>query len=431
MSLFKKIIINFLLVGVVPIAFFGFFIVNKVFEITKEAAFKESLSTTRQIGWQIDTYFETLLKSMESLASLPELVDFDKQKVDLFLSSYYTNYTIYYDGLHTVFKASPFESFNVLDDRGTVRTSYPLPEDNIGLDYSEHYSFQEVKRKKESYILPDVLISEVTKEPIIRIAIPVFQEDGEVSSVIEADIKLETILQLTNQIKTKETDEFLTINQEGTIITSLNKELALSRKNIVEEKSGLSLDLFDRNYSEGTILYPRENPNRAASYSFLKTIDWIVAYDQFLPEVLAVPLSIRSQFILLLSLTVIFIILVSFSLSGAITAPLKKLTKEVIKIGVQDSADANIVLKTGDEIEKLAESFNQMTERLNIKKIQVEQKTAELKNEKEKLEISYEEIVRRKNELEKFYDLTVGRELKMVELKKEIKKMENKFKKLS
>ncbi len=101
------------------------------------------------------------------------------------------------------------------------------------------------------------------------------------------------------------------------------------------------------------------------------------------------------------------------------------------KIGVQDGTDINIVLKTGDEIEKLAKSFNQMLERLNIKKIQVEQKTEELKKEKEKLEISYKEIMRRKDELEKFYDLTVGRELKMVELKKEIKKMEDRLKNLS
>lgn len=410
-------------VSVVPIAFFGFFIVNKVFEITKEVAFEESLSTTRQIGWQMDTYLDTLLKSLESLASLPELVEFNKEKVDFFLDSYYTNYTIYYDGLRTVFKASPFESFSILDKEGIVKTVYPHREENIGLDYSRHSSFQEVKQRKESYIVPEILTE---GEPVIRIAVPVLQENGEVFSVIEADIKLETILQLTNQIKTEKTDEFFTINQSGIIVTHPDKRLVLEHQTI--EKPGLSLDLFDRNHSEGTILYPLENPNRAISYAFLKTTDWIVAYDQSLPGVLAVPLGVRNQFFLLLLLTVLFIILVAFSLSGAITAPLKKLTSQVTKIGVQDGADMNIVLKTGDEIEKLAESFTQMLERLNIKKIQVERKTEELKKEKEKLEISYEEIKRRKDELEKFYDLTVGRELKMVELKKEIKKMEDKLK---
>ena len=41
--------------------------------------------------------------------------------------------------------------------------------------------------------------------------------------------------------------------------------------------------------------------------------------------------------------------------------------------------------------------------------------------------LSYEEIERRKADLEHFYDLTVGRELKMIELKKEIKKLEERI----
>jgi len=43
--------------------------------------------------------------------------------------------------------------------------------------------------------------------------------------------------------------------------------------------------------------------------------------------------------------------------------------------------------------------------------------------------LSYQEIQKRKEELEKFYKLTVGRELKMIELKKKIKELEKKIEK--
>ena len=40
--------------------------------------------------------------------------------------------------------------------------------------------------------------------------------------------------------------------------------------------------------------------------------------------------------------------------------------------------------------------------------------------------LSYAEIEKRKAELERFYKLTVGRELRMIELKKKIKELEEK-----
>ncbi|MCK5044176.1 cache and HAMP domain-containing protein [Candidatus Parcubacteria bacterium] len=411
MSLFKKIIASFLLVSVVPITAFGVFIVNKIFDIVREAALEESISSTRQIGWQIDTYFETILKSMESLASLPEMVDFDKERIDLLLDSYYANYTIYYDGLDTIFEASPFEAFTVLSDKGSVKTIYPLEEDYLGYDYFDQLFFQEVIQKKKTFFSSDISISESTGEPVIIIAVPVFDEQGEVSFIVKADIKLEGILQLTNQIKMEGTNSFFTINRKGIIVTHPEKELILQFQNI-EEK--MSAELLKQKYSHGVIFHPPENPDRIIVYSSLGTIDWIVVSNQSLPEVLAAPLSIRNQFLLLLLLIIISVILAAFSLSGKITTPLKKLTEKVSEIGVKQGTDTEIVVKTGDEIEKLATSFNQMLRRLNAKTTQLEIKT--------------EELQERIRELNKWYKLTVGRELKMIELKEELKKMEEKLK---
>ena len=147
-----------------------------------------------------------------------------------------------------------------------------------------------------------------------------------------------------------------------------------------------------------------------------RVLCWIVIFDQSLSEVLVVPLGIRNQFLLLLSLIIVFVGLMAFSLSEKITAPLKNLTKKISKIGVNQEPDTEIIIRTGDEIEKLSLSFSQMLGRLNTK-------TKELEKRKEKLEQSYQEIKKRKEELEKFYSLTIGRELRMIELKKEIKKL--------
>ena len=72
-------------------------------------------------------------------------------------------------------------------------------------------------------------------------------------------------------------------------------------------------------------------------------------------------------------------------------------------------------IKRKEEVEKLAkelEGFNQALE-------------GKVKERTKELETSYQKIKAKKDELENFYNLSVARELKMIELKKEIKNKMN------
>lgn len=97
-----------------------------------------------------------------------------------------------------------------------------------------------------------------------------------------------------------------------------------------------------------------------------------------------------------------------------------------------------IKIKTGDEIEELSESFNQMAASLQKSRaalekekmaleIKVEARTKELKELTEGLGVRVKErtkqLQEKINELERFQRLAVGRELKMIELKKELKRL--------
>ena len=64
-----------------------------------------------------------------------------------------------------------------------------------------------------------------------------------------------------------------------------------------------------------------------------------------------------------------------------------------------------------------------LAQKVKERTMELENRTTELEKGKKKLEKSYQEIKKRKEELEKFYDLTVGREMRMIELKKKIKKL--------
>lgn len=154
------------------------------------------------------------------------------------------------------------------------------------------------------------------------------------------------------------------------------------------------------------------------------------------------PIKIAQRYTIFLSLGIFLLAislagLISFYFSKRITAPLEKLRKGAEIIG-KGNLDYQIKIKTGDEIEELALAFSQMTKDLKRSReeleeysktleIKVDARTRELKELAESLDVQVKEktkeLQQRIEELERFRKLTVGRELKMIELKKEIKKI--------
>jgi methyl-accepting chemotaxis protein len=144
----------------------------------------------------------------------------------------------------------------------------------------------------------------------------------------------------------------------------------------------------------------------------------------------------------LFMLTFFLTIFVSFYITKRITDPLEKLKQGAEIIG-KGNLNHRIAIKTGDEIEKLAESFNKMAEDLGQSRrdleeansdleIRVEIKTKELKKLAEGLDKNVKErtkeLQEKIEELERFHRMAVGREIKMIELKKEIKKIKKELK---
>ena len=148
----------------------------------------------------------------------------------------------------------------------------------------------------------------------------------------------------------------------------------------------------------------------------------------------------------------ILILFLTFLFVRAITKPLHLLTKAVIKIREGD-LDSKIVVNSSDEIGQLGISFNEMTTKLKesyiILESKIKDRTKELEEERGSLEKKVSErtveLEKLKNDLEKtilerteklnskleemeqINKLMTGRELKMVELKKEVEELQSKL----
>ena len=140
----------------------------------------------------------------------------------------------------------------------------------------------------------------------------------------------------------------------------------------------------------------------------------------------------------LLSLAFLFILIIgaNFLLAQRIARSLKGLVGATDQVA-KGNLSFKITAESKDELAELAHHFNQMTkqaraikreleEARTLLEIRVKARTSELEDLTENLEDKVrertKELQKRVDELERFYQLTIGRELKMIELKRALRK---------
>jgi HAMP domain-containing protein len=199
-------------------------------------------------------------------------------------------------------------------------------------------------------------------------------------------------------------------------------------------------------YVDGTIVPRGELEERAYRFHFITEVDQDlvyvsirgIAYDLTHFDTLMAAQARSSLIIFLIAFLVVGVLSIMIAQRG--TAPILRFTKEIQNME-KEGFGKKIDIKTGDEIETLAQSFNSMSEKLSqnyeelseqksVLEIRVNAKTRELRelaaNLDEQVKEKTKELQQRISELEKFQELTVGREHKMIELKNKIKELESK-----
>ena len=125
--------------------------------------------------------------------------------------------------------------------------------------------------------------------------------------------------------------------------------------------------------------------------------------------------------ILAIGVVAVFVaLIIGYFIAKNITNSVMKLKNFTDDIG-RGKFDTKTEVKSKDEIGELSEAFDKMVQNLKRSQEDVRNYTKELEKSKKELESKI-------NDFEQYKKLTVGRELKMVELKKKIEELEGKLK---
>ena len=220
-------------------------------------------------------------------------------------------------------------------------------------------------------------------EPFMTIAVP---ERGPEQGVVVAEVNLKFIWDVMSQIQIGKAGYAYAVDASGTLVAHPDISLVLKKTDLssfVQVQAALETppSLAKQQQAEVMIARDMENQRVLTTYQPIEPLGWYVIVEQPLAEAFAPLYSaiLRTGFFLLVGFALA--VVASLYFARRMVTPIQSLQASAAQIGRGD-LDQTIDIRTGDELEELAEEFNRMTSRLRESyaglEQKVEQRTQEL-----------------------------------------------------
>ena len=454
-SIKRTIVVLFLFVAIVPTAFISFlsFVgsqksIHNIIAINTESKNREKhnsltlfLSENQRVSTLVNNLIVSdtvslnekvqmsrilmyILKSHSYITSI-EYSDIDNEYIGAVRDIFERDYSIGVSGKGTNYKYILY-GVNENLDLGEVLWE----EENYDSRTKPWYT-EAIQANKQSwapiYLWPNGEFGMDFVSPVVK--------NGKTLGVLDVSIKLNYIQDFVEKLKSYPNSQVFILEKNGLVVAATNAETSVigtdgfpTRVQATKSKNPVLRDatkyLWSQysNYSDikkdASYFVTLDNKDYYLNVSTFKSdtgLDWIILNvklrSDFEGELYK---NAMNQFITLTLLT-IFALLLAAGFAQSLTTPLAKLVAYSESLA-NDDFSADIDIKRNDEIGVLFKSFQTMANKLK--------NYINLLKEKEKIALDKQkEAIGKSEELEKFNKMMVGREIKMVELKKEIEKL--------
>ncbi|MGE7840835.1 sensor domain-containing diguanylate cyclase [Lysinibacillus sp. NPDC093712] len=270
-------------------------------------------------------------------------------------------------------KQTVFTDLVFVNKEGIVQfdTVTEYQHNGIGIDVKNREYFQVAQKTKQQYIT-DVLISKVTKEPIIAFASPILDEQQQFNGVVFGTVNFNTVDLLLNESRVGFKGHAYIVNQDGTLLTELvskKKEVALASQNILSQNYNIDeriLMIAQSNKMQSPInsykdangewVLAKSKPINQGKWYFISEVNLLEAYTSLLKRfgLLAICILVGT----------FLTIKVMLMITKKIEEPIQQLLKGVGKVE-QGHYDYKINEKQlapyAKEFQELCSSFNEMS----------------------------------------------------------------------
>lgn len=255
------------------------------------------------------------------------------------------------------------------------RTSAVSHDINIRSDFTASLGFQRAVSGKPDYG-PVYFVQ--NSEPYMTVAFPIEQYAGTVIGVLQAEVNLKYVWDIVTSIKVGEAGYAYVVSRSGDLVSHRDISLVLQRRNLghLPQVKAAFQAFVGLPRPELTLAYSVDGEKVITASAYLPSVQWVVVIERPVREAFG-PLYasiLRTSTLLLVGLGVV--LLATLLVSRRVVRPLEMLRQGVERIREGDLS-ARLDIRTGDEIEILAEEFNEMAAHLKDAYTGLERKVAE------------------------------------------------------
>jgi signal transduction histidine kinase len=271
------------------------------------------------------------------------------------------------DALRLQRQAPPITELTYIDAAGREQlfVSRLIPDRRrSGLDLKQEPRFREVKGGRAWF---GPVYFRKDSEPYMTIAAPLAG-----GGVVAADVNLKFILDVVSQIKVGKTGLALAVDAKDNLIAHPDISLVLQKTSLAQlpQVKGARTPAADDDLPVARDL---KGVEVLTAHSRIPSLDWIVFVEQPVTEAFAPVRASAYRVVFVVLAGIALSVVVSVVLARRMARPIQQLQESAARIGAGE-LDHQIALRTGDELEALADEFNRMTGRLRESYATLEQK---------------------------------------------------------
>ncbi len=217
-------------------------------------------------------------------------------------------------------------------------------------------------------------------EPYMAIAIAEAGPGGQPGGVTAAEVNLKFIWDVVSQIKIGKAGQAFVVDGQGVLIAHPDISLVLQKTDLtrLEQVKGAlaGAPRSGEPAQEASIARNFRDQKVLTAHAAIPALGWTVFVEQPLEEAFAPLTASVKRTVLLLVLGVVLSVGASLMLARTLARPIRALQAGAAKIGEGHLGD-RIEVRTGDELEVLADQFNRMAARLQESYAGLERKVEE------------------------------------------------------